>query len=144
MRIQTNHIPTIPSAPKAVCPRARQVEAKPEKFSLDLGVKDRLLLWSAGAMPLGGVVENMGNEWRAAQWEPRKGDDRTGYFSSLYETASLKRKISTAGWFSNLAGTASLAGGLVAGSRMGVCTGLALLGASGLAAAYSHLPRLPQ
>lgn len=98
MRIQTDYIPTIPGPSKAVSPRAGQVEAEQEeKFSLDLGLKDRLILGAAGAVPLFGAVENLSNEWRAAHWEPRKGEVSTGYFSDLYETASLKRKVSTAG-----------------------------------------------
>lgn len=87
-------------------------------------VKDGVVFGAAGAVPLVGAGLNM----------------MVSIGSQFNENSTLA-KVAAGAMLSNLAGTASLAGGLVFGSEVATYAGLGLLGVSGLVTGYAAASR---
>lgn len=122
MQIQTRQPVTAfaPSRP-AVLTSEPSVQEPKDSFTFSAGpVQHGLLAGVAGTVPLLGAGVN-GLFGLEAQFNGRKGE----------------MNLNLVGALSNLGGTATLVGGLIAGSQVATIAGAALLGVSGLTAAYS-------
>lgn len=120
MKIQSTQT-NLPS--RALAPRARSTETSTRNDEF----MESVVIGLSGTVPLLGAGTN-------AMIDGATGLDGNRTYS----------KVSWTGFASNLAGTASLVGGIAYGSNTAIYSGLALLGISGVTAGYAHSRQTPQ
>lgn len=109
-------------------PQTKQVKEQPapeshssERFEFShVDVKSGLLFGALGLVPVVGAISNFG-----------------AGAESGFNDNPLGAKAGGIGFLANIAGTASLAGGLLTGNDTAKTIGYSLLGVSGLTAAYA-------